>query len=194
MNFLAHLYLAKPTAESRIGNMLGDFVTPDMDPQFSPEIQKGIAMHRAVDRFTDSHPIVRISQQRIDKRFRHLKGIMVDIFYDHFLAKNWQQYSDVPLEEFAREVYTQFTEHYAILPPKMQRMMPIMIRGNWLVTYRELRGIRWVLKGMSGRLSSPNLLGEGIVELKKNYSELEADFFEFFEELRTFSHYFHTSA
>lgn len=192
MNFLAHLYLAEPTAESRIGNMLADFVTPDMDRQFSPEIQKGIAMHRAVDRFTDSHPIVRKSQQRIDNRFRLLKGVMVDIFYDHFLAKNWPKYADMPLEAFAREVYAQFSEFYPILPPRMQRMMPVMIRGNWLVSYRELRGIRWVLKGMSGRLSRPNLLSEGITELEKNYPGLESDFFAFFDELREFTRDFDT--
>ncbi|MEZ4765004.1 MAG: ACP phosphodiesterase [Calditrichia bacterium] len=155
MNYLAHLFLADDTAESRIGNMLGDFVTPETELQFSPEIRKGIALHRAVDKFTDSHPVFLRSKSRISDDFRLLKGIMIDIFYDHFLAKNWENYADQPLELFAEEVYRQFSNHFEMLPPRMQHMMPVMIRGNWLVTYREIRGIAWVLKGMSGRISRP---------------------------------------
>lgn len=186
MNYLAHLFLADDTAESRIGNMLGDFVTPETELQFSPEIRKGIALHRAVDKFTDSHPIFLRSKSRISDDFRLLKGIMIDIFYDHFLAKNWENYADQPLELFAEEVYRQFSDHFEILPPRMQHMMPVMIRGNWLVTYREIRGIAWVLKGMSGRISRPNILHRGIHSLTGKYAEFETDFVEFFAALQQF--------
>lgn len=186
MNYLAHLFLADDTAESRIGNMLGDFVTPETELQFSPEIRKGIALHRAVDKFTDSHPIFLRSKSRISDDFRLLKGIMIDIFYDHFLAKNWENYADQPLELFAEEVYRQFSNHFEMLPPRMQHMMPVMIRGNWLVTYREIRGIAWVLKGMSGRISRPNILHRGIHSLTGKYAEFETDFVEFFAALQQF--------
>ena len=186
MNYLAHLFLADDTAESRIGNMLGDFVTPETELQFSPEIRKGIALHRAVDKFTDSHPIFLRSKSRISDDFRLLKGIMIDIFYDHFLAKNWENYADQPLELFAEEVYGQFSNHFEMLPPRMQHMMPVMIRGNWLVTYREIRGIAWVLKGMSGRISRPNILHRGIHSLTGKYAEFETDFVEFFAALQQF--------
>ena len=186
MNYLAHLFLADDTAESRIGNMLGDFVTPETELQFSPEIRKGIALHRAVDKFTDSHPIFLRSKSRISDDFRLLKGIMIDIFYDHFLAKNWENYADQPLELFAEEVYHQFSNHFEMLPPRMQHMMPVMIRGNWLVTYREIRGIAWVLKGMSGRISRPNILHRGIHSLTGKYAEFETDFVEFFAALQQF--------
>ncbi len=186
MNFLAHLYLADNTPDSLIGNMLGDFVTPETELKFSTPIRNGISLHRAVDKFTDHHPIFLRSKGRISDDFRLLKGVMVDIFYDHFLAKNWPDYADIPLEDFAKNVYQTFSAHRDILPARMLRMLPVMIRGNWLVSYREMRGIAWVLKGMSGRLSFPNNLADGIGELRRNYADFDADFRLFFQELRRF--------
>ncbi len=186
MNFLAHLYLADDTPESVIGNMLGDFVTPETETQYNEAVRQGIALHRAVDKFTDSHPVFLRSKARIAPDYRLLKGIMIDIFYDHFLAKNWGEYAEEPLEAFARRMYRIFSGHFDLLPPRMQHMLPVMIRGNWLVSYREMRGVAWVLKGMSRRLSRKNNLAGGIRELERNYPAFEQDFREFFGELQAF--------
>lgn len=183
MNFLAHLYLSDNTPYSLLGNMLGDFVNGDFREKYNEEICRGIVLHRKVDIFTDSHEIFQRSKQRISNEYRLLKGIMIDIFYDHFLAKHWEDYSGVPLKEYCDQVYAVFNEYQSIVPPRLQRMLPIMISGNWLLSYRRLEGIEWVLKGMSGRLSRQNKMAEGIGELRNHYEELEEDFREFFPQL-----------
>lgn len=180
MNFLAHLYLADNTPESLVGNMLADFVDSEFRNHYPEEISRGIVLHRKVDVFADRHPVFRRSKGRIGEEYRHLKGIMVDIFYDHFLAKNWPDYSALPLEDFCDHAYGVFMEYRALAPPRFQRMLPLMIAGNWLLSYRHLEGIARVLTGMSGRLSRKNRLAEGISELRAHYREFEADFREFF--------------
>ncbi len=123
------------------------------------------------------------SKSRISDDYRLLKGIIIDIFYDHFLAKNWSDYSLYPLDEYADYVYTTLNEYNSILPPRLQKVLYYMSAQNWLVSYRELDGIARVMKGMSGRISKANHLAESIEELSKNYRELEGDFKEFFPQL-----------
>lgn len=187
MNFLAHLYLADNTPFSLLGNMLGDFAESNFRERYNEEICRGIVLHRKVDSYTDSHEIFRRSKKRIGERYRLLKGIMVDIFYDHFLARNWDDYSAMSLEDYCDYVYGVFTEYQSLVPPRMQRMLPVMISGNWLLSYRRMEGIAWVLKGMSGRLSRRNNLAEGIEELRNHYDGLESDFREFFPQLIDFA-------
>jgi acyl carrier protein phosphodiesterase len=168
--------------------MLGDFAESDYRERdyrerYNEEICRGIVLHRKVDIFTDNHETFQRSKRRISNEYRLLKGIMADIFYDHFLAKNWDFYSDTPLEEYCVYVYNIFIAHQSMVPLRLQRMLPIMISGNWLLSYREIEGITWVLKGMSRRLSKRNKLADGIEELQKNYRGLENDFREFFPRL-----------
>ncbi len=98
MNFLAHIYLSGNDTDLIIGNFIADGIKGKKYKKFSPGIQKGILLHREIDTFTDAHPIVRQSTKRLHKNYGHYSGIIVDILYDHFLAKNWSRYSDVPLE------------------------------------------------------------------------------------------------
>jgi acyl carrier protein phosphodiesterase len=186
MNFLAHLFLAEPTSDSIIGTMLADFVNTNYHHRYNKGICWSIVEHREVDKFTDSHPIFIKSKHRISDHFRLLKGIMIDVFYDHYLAKNWTNYSDTSLENFCRFVYQIFLNFQNSFPQKMQGMIPRMIQENWLLSYREIDGIDWVLKGLSNRLSKKNNLGAGIVVLKKNYREFELDFEEYFPQLIEF--------
>ncbi len=183
MNFLAHLYLADNTPDSIIGNMLGDFVGMDFRETYNAEICRGIIQHRKIDRFTDSHPIFLQSKKRISNDYRLLKGVMVDIFYDHYLAKNWPDYSEVTLEEFCSYVYDIFLDYRPNLPPRLQSMIPIMVAENWLLSYREVEGIASVLNGMSRRISRKNNLANGAEELLKHYREFENDFKTFFPKL-----------
>src|SRR6476469_1163611 len=106
MNYLAHLYLADNSPESILGNLLGDFVKCQAAFNIYPiAIKKGIQLHRQVDAYTDSHAVVRESKKLISNINKRYAGIIIDVFYDHFLAKNWLTYSSIPLNEFAANVY-----------------------------------------------------------------------------------------
>ena len=105
MNFLAHLYLSKNNKNILIGNFIADAVKGSDFKKFPEEIQAGILLHREIDNYTDTHLIVRNSKRRLNLHYRHYKGVIIDIFYDHFLAKNWHQYSETPLAVYAENVY-----------------------------------------------------------------------------------------
>lgn len=187
MNFLAHLYLADTDdSDSVIGNMLADFITPPVERHYSAAVRRGIRRHRRIDRYTDHHPLFRRSTARISGKYRLLRGIMVDLFYDHFLARHWADYHSIPLESFCEQVYGHLTSRKGELPERMQLVVTYMVRDNWLVSYRDLTGIQWALSGLSRRLSRPTPLHEGIEELHRNYAGLEADFRAFFPELVAF--------
>jgi acyl carrier protein phosphodiesterase len=183
MNYLAHLYLAEDSPESILGNLLGDFLKGQKVENYSQEIQKGINLHRKVDSYTDSHPVVKQSKALISAPNRRYAGVLVDIFYDHFLAKNWSTYSSIPLQKFATQVYIIFQSNESVLPPKMQLVLPRIINNNLLVSYRELAGIQQALQNISARLKRKNTLGEAIEELSHNYQQLELDFKNFFPDL-----------
>ncbi len=186
MNYLLHLYLADPTPESLLGNLMGDFVKGRLDETYPPGIRRGITLHRRVDSFAHAHPLVSRSKNRISPSYGHYRGIMVDIFYDHFLARNWAQYAALPLENFARSVYQLLQERQDQLPPGLQRIAPRMIAHDWLVSYRDIQTIGRVLAGVSGRLRRPNPLAEGLGELTRHYAPLEQDFGAFLAELECF--------
>jgi acyl carrier protein phosphodiesterase len=183
MNYLAHLYLAEDTPESCIGNLLGDFVKGALTNyhfRYSQEILKGIETHRKVDCFTDTHIIYRKSKQRLNKVHRHFSGVIIDIFYDHFLAKNWSFFSSESLDEFSQKVYRILENNRLILPEKMQRLLPAMKAENWLVLYRDVRGIELTFKRLSRRVKRENNLLLAIEDLEHNYVEIESDFLIFF--------------
>ncbi len=186
MNYLFHLYLSDRTSEGLLGNLMGDFVKGRLDLRYEAGIRQGIMLHRKVDSFAATHAVIRRSRNRIDPSYRHYRGILVDIFYDHFLALNWDRYSDIPLNRFARHVYQTLEEHQALLPEGLQRVSARMISHNWLESYRQVDTVGIVLERMSGRLSRPNPLASGIDELHRHYSGLEADFEEFLPEAKNF--------
>ena len=153
MNFLAHLYLSGNSEGLLIGNFIADSVKGKAYENYNQEIQKGILLHRKIDTFTDSHPIVSQSKQRLHSRYHKYSPVVVDIFYDHFLAVKWNNYSTVSLNEFAENSYRLMNTNFEILPEKVKFMLPYMIKGNWLVNYCNVEGIRKTLTGMSRRTS-----------------------------------------
>lgn len=184
MNYLGHLYLADDTAESLIGNLLGDFVKGSLNKDTYPlAIAQGIKLHRKVDVFTDSHQVFRASVNRITAARRRFAGIMVDIFYDHFLAKNWSRYSAIPLPNFSQNVYTVLTHHHWILPERLQRMLPYIVGEDWLTSYANISAIHRTLNRLSKRFKRDNRLMNSSEELVANYELLETDFHEFFPDL-----------
>ncbi|HXH03143.1 MAG TPA: ACP phosphodiesterase [Candidatus Competibacteraceae bacterium] len=186
MNFLAHLLLAGPDPLERIGQLMGDFHKGPLGAELEPALRLGIWLHRRIDAYTDAHAVVVASRGRVRPELRRYAGILVDLYYDHFLACDWARYHPKPLEEFVAAVHGELLEHYARLPPRMQRSVDYLIERELLLSYRELSGIARALRGISGRLSRPNPLAEGVVDLERHYTLLQADFATFFPELRAY--------
>jgi len=179
VNYLFHLYLSDDTPAELVGSLLGDFVKGRIDATYAPDITRGIVLHRRVDSFAHDHPAVRRSRLRIDGSFGHCRGVLVDVFYDHFLARSWERHHPVPLPVFARRVYAALESHRPLLPPPMQQMVTRMTAHDWLTSYREEEVIARVLERLSLRLRRANPLASGDVELRRNYEGLAGDFEEF---------------
>lgn len=185
MNFLAHLYLSGDNTSVMLGNFIGDFVKgKNLIEKVGPEMAKGIELHREIDFFTDQHPIVRESKKRLRPKYRHYSGVIVDVFYDHYLAKNWNDYHHQLLPDYADRVYNLIQKNNALLPERVNMMMPYMIKGNWLVNYATLDGIHRALSGMTRRTPYESKMDESISDLKENYEEFKTEFITFFPELR----------
>ncbi|SNZ00063.1 ACP phosphodiesterase [Flagellimonas pacifica] len=187
MNFLAHIYLSFGDKEITLGNFFADHIRGNKFKHFPDKIQKGILLHREIDTFTDSHRIAKQSSKRLHKNYSHYSRVIVDIFYDHFLAKNWSSYSNVPLERYVDDFYDLLEDNYNILPLATQRMMPYMITDNWLLSYSNLKGISKVLDGMNRRTKNKSKMNFAVLDLEEHYAEFENEFVLFFEELITFS-------
>src|SRR5262245_32979021 len=141
MNFLAHLYLSDGSDEGLLGGLMGDFVKGPLDDRYPPAVMRGIAQHRRIDTFTDAHPVVLRSKARVSAERRRFAGIMVDMFYDHFLARDWARFADEPLDTFSGRVYDLLARHHDRLPERLRRMAPYMIRGDWLGSYAQVDSI-----------------------------------------------------
>ncbi|MFT7049865.1 MAG: acyl carrier protein phosphodiesterase [Psychroserpens sp.] len=187
MNFLAHIFLSNNDNQITIGNFIADGIRGKRYKKYPINIQKGILLHRQIDTFTDAHPTVRISTKRLHKNYGHYSGVIVDILYDHFLAKNWSHYSEVPLPDYIDNFYDLLEDNFETLPIRIQKMMPHMIADNWLLSYAKIEGIQKVLNGMNKRTQNISGMNTATSELKAFYTEFETEFTSFFEELRTFT-------
>ncbi len=187
MNFLAHIYLSFDHPEITLGNFFADHIRGNKYKHLPLTIQKGILLHREIDTYTDTHPIPKKSSKRLHKNYGHYSRVIVDIFYDHFLAKNWKEYSNVPLKEYVQVFYHLLERNYELLPSKTQNMMPFMLADDWLYNYSNLKGISQVLEGMNRRTKNKSKMNLAIQDLEAHYSDFEKEFTAFFEELITFS-------
>lgn len=187
MNFLAHIYLSGNNELIAIGNFMADSIKGKQYENYTNAVKIGILLHREIDTFTDAHPTVRLSTKRLHEKYGHYSGVIVDILYDHFLAKNWLQYSEVPLHRYVDDFYESLERHYDILPLQIRKMMPYLLANNWLLHYAEIDGIQEVLNGMDRRTKNISGMNRATNELKAYYQEFEAEFTSFFEELRHFS-------
>ena len=176
MNYLAHLYLSEPHDEAWLGSLMGDFVKGPLDDRYGREITRAIALHRKIDAFTDAHPVVLQSKARMSADRRRYAGIMVDIFYDHFLAKHWQDFHDEPLAAFSGRVYKVLERYHTVLPERLQRVAPMMRQWDWLGSYAEIGSIYTALNRIGQRLKRGNPLMDSADELVGNYAQIEADF------------------
>ncbi|MBT1699941.1 DUF479 domain-containing protein [Fulvivirgaceae bacterium PWU4] len=187
MNFLAHLYLSGENPKLMVGNFIGDFVKGrNALEKFEPEIVRGIQLHRSIDAFTDTHPVVAASKNRLRPKYRHYAGVIVDVFYDHFLASNWNLYHTEPLPSYANRAYHLVESFESILPEEVKYMLPYMVSGNWLVNYAKLEGIHRALSGMARRTSFNSKMEEAVHDLKANFDDFKKEFDTFFPELSAF--------
>lgn len=154
---------------------------------FPADVQKGIILHRAIDTYTDSHNVFRQSTKRLHEKYHHYAGVIVDIIYDHFLAKNWAKYSDEKLDYFINKFYSSLHENYDILTEKTQDLMPYMIKYNWLLSYQTVDGIHQILTQMDRRSKNASKMQFASEDLKEFYAEFEEEFTLFFEDIKTHS-------
>ena len=166
-----------------IGNFIADHIRGNNYESFSKEIQQGIFLHREIDTFTDAHKIVRKSKRRLHARYRHYDGVIIDIFYDYFLAKNWSDYSEIPLDVYTNSIYSLFDEIKLNLPAKSQPFIKYMIEYNILFNYKYKDGIEKVLNGMNRRTKGKSQMNLAIEDLRNLEAELEEDFTLFFKDL-----------
>ena len=187
MNFLAHIYLSGDNDLIKIGNFMADGIRGRQYEKYPLEIQKGIILHRAIDTFTDAHPIFRQSTKRLHQNYHHYAGVIVDVFYDHFLAKNWNTYSDERLEDFVARFYQSLSDNKSVLSERTLMVMPYMFEQNWLVSYQTVEGINRILTQMDHRTKNLSKMRFATNELSEFYSKFENEFTKFFEELITYS-------
>ena len=187
MNFLAHIYLSGDNDLITIGNFIADGIKGKDYENYSRDIQIGILLHREIDTYTDAHETVRLSTKRLHEKYGHYSGVIVDILYDHFLAKNWPDYCATPLERYVQYFYDILETHYDLLPNRVKKMMPYMITDDWLSSYASIEGISRVLDGMNRRTKNRSGMHEAIYELETFYPHFEEEFRDFFDDLIIFS-------
>jgi acyl carrier protein phosphodiesterase len=186
MNFLAHLYLSGNNEQIMVGNFIGDYVKGREYLYYPDEITKGIMLHRYIDTFTDIHPITKQSRLRVQDKYHKYSGIIIDIFYDYFLACEWDTYYPASLDSFVENVFDVLKKHYYDFPQGIKNWFPNFIRNNWLLSYSSIDGMERILHRMSSRTSLPENTDYAIDILRKNENEMREEFHEFFQEMREF--------
>ena len=184
MNYLAHLVLAEPTADSQLGGLIGDFMSGRPISEFSPGVRRGIVRHRRVDAITDAHPVFRRTRTRLELGVKRFSGVVADIAYDHFLATSWEEWHETPLREFTAGIYAMLEARFDELPPRLQRAVPWMVGEDWLSQYGDRNHMRRVFAGLARRVKRENPLAAAFQSFEENYTGLATDFAEFFPELR----------
>ncbi|WP_298154037.1 acyl carrier protein phosphodiesterase [Flavobacterium sp.] len=186
MNFLAHIFLSGDNDLIKIGNFMADGIRGKHFDGFPEAVRKGILLHREIDTYTDAHPVWRASTRKLHERYHHYAGVIVDVFYDHFLAKNWSQYSEDKLEDFTERFYRSLHQHYDILTEKTKGMMPHMIQRNWLLSYRTIEGMERIFSQMDSRTGNQSNMRFATEELRQYYEDFEQEFTAFFTDLQNF--------
>ncbi len=183
MNFLAHFYLSGTHEHLLLGNFIADAVKGKQLEAFSSELQQGIRMHREIDFYTDTHPVTSRSKARLREQFNHYSGVIVDIFYDHFLAKNWSEFSHEPLAAYSQRIYSLLEKNLEHFPERPRHMLPFMKAHDWLMAYTQVEGIRRVLSGMARRAKFESKMELAADALEREYELFEKDFRDFFPDL-----------
>jgi len=187
VNYLAHLFLAGESAESLIGNLAGDFVKGPLHERFPPLIRDGIVQHRRIDAFTDAHPAVAAFRRVLIPEQGHWSRVIADVFFDHFLACDFELYAGEPLETFVERVHRTIDQHVDLLPDRLAIVWPYMRDQRWLLSYREASGIEQALRGLSRRIARHPPLFEAMHHLDDSREELLRRFRAFLPDVIEFA-------
>jgi acyl carrier protein phosphodiesterase len=183
MNFLAHLYLSGESDKVKVGNFIGDYVKGKKHENYHPEIQKGILLHRNIDHFTDSNPLVSNCSKLLKDGYGRYSGVVVDLIFDHFLAKQWHKFHKQPIGEFVNQSHEVLVKNYLALPNRVKLFLPFLIQSRRLESYADFDGLQTALDIMARRTSLPDQSEYAIKNLKNNYSEFEDNFSNFMVEV-----------
>jgi len=186
MNFLAHTYLSGCDGDIIVGNFMGDYVKGRNYVHLPEPVRKGVLIHRDIDSFTDAHPITRRSRLRLVSRYHKYAGVIIDIFYDHFLASLWSEYCNIPLKEYVDRTYALLKQNYRILPMGIKVWFPTFLENNWMLAYQSVEGIELVLDRMSANTTLPDHTSFAIEVLRNRYDSFADDFREFFPSIIDF--------
>lgn len=185
MNFLFHLYLSANDPDILTGNLMGDFIKGRISEEYPALLRDGIMLHRRIDSYAQTHPLFRLSKKRIDQSYGLWRGVLVDLFYDHFLARDWQEWSDISFEAYLNQARGMVEGNNRHLPERMQPLVPVIF-NELLPSYCEVKGIGRALERMAARISRSNPLSGGEAELTRNYEGLHEDFRRFMPFVREF--------
>lgn len=184
MNYLAHAWLARHSDDAILGALLGDFVFGQSILQdWRPSVRAEIVRHRRIDRYTDDHPAV-VEARALFGSLRRYAGIVLDVYFDHRLARDWAHWDDAPLDDFTARVYRVLREHRDELPPRLHAIAPRMAAHDWLGSYRERGNVNGAVRGIATRLSRN---GDHLVAcldvLREHEAQVDAAFDAFFPDL-----------
>jgi acyl carrier protein phosphodiesterase len=184
MNFLAHIFLSGEPGEVMVGNFIADSVKGSEMSKFSAGVQEGIRLHRVIDTYTDNHPVTLKSKERLRERYGKYSPVVVDIFYDHFLAIHWEDYSKLSLRAYTDQTYKFLQEHYEIFPERSRQFFNYMTKYDILFAYSKIEGIDKVMQGMSRRAKFESGMETAAEALLNDYEDYKAEFKIFFPELQ----------
>ncbi|HRZ41951.1 MAG TPA: ACP phosphodiesterase [Bacteroidales bacterium] len=187
MNLLAHAYLSGDNEHLLVGNFIADHLKGNNFGYLPEGVVRGIQLHRLIDHYTDQHPMFNRSCNRLYHRYHKYSGVVVDILYDHFLARRWANYHHLPLQEFTEQCYSTLLKHYNILPSRTRNLLPHIMMENWLLAYYRFDGLEKSFKGMSRRVKYNPGLEYAVEDLRLNYDAFETDFRDFFPELISYA-------
>ena len=183
MNFLAHLFLAGPDAESLLGNLAGDFVKGPLHDRYPPAMAAGITMHRKIDEFTDTHPAVAAFRRVVAAEQGHYARVICDVFFDYFLSCDWDDYTSESRDDFLRRVYRTLDPFVDEMPGRLHYVYPLMRDEGWLESYEEIHGIEMALRGLSRRFTRRVRLDAAVHFLRDARGALHLRFRQFFPDV-----------
>ncbi len=187
MNFLAHALLARDDPALIVGGVVGDWIKGHLPAGLPDDLARGVALHRAIDSHAEIHPSFQQSRSRVSAPRRRYAGVLVDMFYDHLLARDWAVIHHQPLNEFCAEVYRLIEERMDALPVESHGALRMMAREDWLSSYAQVEGIAAVLLRMSRRARQPNPLAQGALEFLADAIGYEQDFYSWLTDARAFT-------
>lgn len=183
MNYLAHLYLSGKDNDIKIGNFIADHVKGKNVYNFGEGIQCGIRLHRFIDEYTDNHRLVHQGIERIKPHQGRYSGVVIDMYYDHFLASNWKDYSGIPLTDFTTETYLLLLRNFFKLPVRTKILLPFIMKRDWLASYGDLNFLDRAFHGLSRRTPYNSQLSMAVDDLTRHYYDFKSEFEKFFPEI-----------